>query len=224
MMTVAMSEMPEESPAPSPESSPTRPLRIGVLGSGTGSNFRALVEKKRASGLNVEFVCVGSDVAGAGILDFAQAEGLPVIAIEPGKYKASLEPEVENRLVRSLQEHGVDLVVLAGFMRIIKHALLEAYAGRIINIHPSLLPKYRGMHAWQQALLAGDTVTGCTVHYVDNGVDTGAIIAQAEVDVLPDDTAESLHARIQKAEHRLLPMVVEEISRNRQEYLGGGKD
>ncbi|MEO7932342.1 MAG: phosphoribosylglycinamide formyltransferase [Chthoniobacterales bacterium] len=203
---------------------PPRPLRIGVLGSGTGSNFRALVEKKRESGLDVEFVCVASDVAGSGILEFARAEGLPVIAIEPGKYKASLEPEVENQLVRSLQERQVELVVLAGFMRILKHGLLEAYAGRIINIHPSLLPKYRGMQAWKQALLAGETVTGCTVHYVDNGVDTGAIIAQAEVDVLPDDTAETLHARIQKAEHLLLPLVVEEISSHREEYLGAGKN
>lgn len=201
-----------------PESTAT-PLKIAVLGSGSGSNFRALVERLKKGDLAVKIVCVGCDVPGAGIGDFAKAEGFPVIEINPGKFKATLEPEFEASLVRSLREHRVELVVLAGFMRILKHDLLGAFAGRIINIHPSLLPKYRGMEAWKQALLAGESVTGCTVHYVDNGVDTGAIIAQAEVDIEKDDTPESLHARIQKAEHILLPLVIEEISRSRTEYL-----
>ncbi|HEX8372829.1 MAG TPA: phosphoribosylglycinamide formyltransferase [Chthoniobacterales bacterium] len=195
------------------------PLKIAVLGSGFGSNFRSLVEKIEAGSLPAQIVCVGCDVAGAGILEFAREKGFPTIAIEPGKYKATLEPQVESQLVSSLREYGTELVVLAGFMRILKHDLLASYAGRIINIHPSLLPKYKGMHAWKQALESGDTVTGCTVHYVDGGVDTGATIAQAEVDVQKDDTAESLHARIQKAEHLLLPMVVEEIAKRRDEFL-----
>ena len=202
----------------SPESTVT-PLTIGVLGSGSGSNFRALVERLKKGDLAAKIVCVGCDVAGAGILDFARSEGFPTIEINPGKYKSTLEPEVEASLVRSLREHGVELVVLAGFMRILKHDLLEGFAGRIINIHPSLLPKYRGMAAWKQALLAGESVTGCTVHYVDSGVDTGAIIAQAEVDVEKDDSAETLHARIQKAEHVLLPLVIEEMTRRRDEFL-----
>lgn len=202
----------------SPESTGT-PLKIAVLGSGSGSNFRALAERLKKGDLAVTIVCVGCDVSGAGIIDFAKSEGFPVIEINAGKYKYTLEPEVEAQLVRSLRQHQVELVVLAGFMRILKHDLLSAFAGRIINIHPSLLPKYRGMEAWKQALQAGESVTGCTVHYVDSGVDTGAIIAQAEVDIEKDDTPESLHARIQRAEHVLLPMVIEEISRKRSDYL-----
>lgn len=202
-----------------PTESNATPLKIAVLGSGAGSNFRALIEHMRSGGINAEIVSVASDVAGAGILDFARSEGFPVIEITPGKYKATLEPGAEDDLVRALRGRGVELVVLAGFMRILKHETLRAFAGRIINIHPSLLPKYRGMEAWKQALLAGETVTGCTVHYVDSGVDTGAIIAQAEVDVEVGDTPETLHARIQEAEHILLPMVIAEISQRRDEYL-----
>lgn len=195
------------------------PLRIAVLGSGFGSNFRSLVEKLQADAINAKIVCVASDVMGSGILDFARAQGFPTIQIEPGKYKSTLEPYIESRLAKSLQEYEVDLVVLAGFMRILKQDVLEAFAGRIINIHPSLLPKYKGLYAWKQALNSGDPVTGCTVHYVDNGVDTGAIIAQAEVDIKKDDTPETLHDRIQKAEHMLLPLVVKEISKRRTEFL-----
>ncbi len=200
------------------------PLRIAVLGSGFGSNFRVLHDKIKAGGINAEIVCVAGDIPGSGILDFARSQGLPVLQIEPGKFKATLEPHIESRLVNSMRDYRIDLVVLAGFMRILKHDFLATYAGRIINIHPSLLPKYRGMHAWKQALNSGDPVTGCTVHYVDAGVDTGAIIAQAEVDIAKEDTPESLHDRIQKAEHILLPMVVAEISQNRTEYLRAVKN
>lgn len=195
------------------------PLRVAVLGSGFGSNFRSLVEKMKLGGINAQIVCVASDVVGSGILDFARAQGFPTIQIEPGKFKSTLEPYIENRLAKSLEEYQADLVVLAGFMRILKQDVLEAFAGRIINIHPSLLPKYKGMYAWKQALNSGDTVTGCTVHYVESGIDTGAIIAQAEVDIQKDDTPETLHNRIQKAEHKLLPMVVEEMSKRRSEFL-----
>jgi phosphoribosylglycinamide formyltransferase-1 len=211
--------MPSMSSPAESDATPMEPLRIGVLGSGTGSNFRALVDRLNKGDIAARIVCVGSDVAESGILESARAEGIPTIDIAPGPYKATLEPATEANLVQSLREHGVELVVLAGFMRILKHDTLSAFAGRIINIHPSLLPKYRGMHAWKQAFLSGDTVTGCTVHYVDSGVDTGAIIAQAEVDIEMSDTPETLHARVQKAEHRLLPLVIEEISRRRSEFL-----
>jgi phosphoribosylglycinamide formyltransferase-1 len=110
-----------------------------------------------------------------------------------------------------LKNAGVELVVLAGYMRVVKSPLLEAFPRRVINIHPSLLPNFRGLEAWRQALEAGAAKTGCTVHYVDGGVDTGEILAQAEVPVLPGDTAESLHARIQVAEHQLYPEVIRQL-------------
>jgi phosphoribosylglycinamide formyltransferase-1 len=110
-----------------------------------------------------------------------------------------------------LQAAGVELVVLAGFMRVLKAPMLEAFPRRIVNLHPSLLPKFPGREAWVQALAAGETMTGCTVHYVDAGVDRGEIIAQREVPILPDDTSESLHARIQLAERQLFPAVIGEL-------------
>lgn len=195
------------------------PLRIGVLGSGAGTNFQIILDKVLAGGLNAQIVAVASDVASSGILDIARRHDVAHFFIQPGKFKATFEPYIESRLANLLLEHKVELVVLAGFMRILKHEMLSLFSGRIINIHPSLLPKYPGLYAWKQALNSGDTVTGCTVHYVDSGVDTGKIIAQAEVDILPGDTPDSLHGRIQKAEHTLLPLVLQQISEQRESYL-----
>lgn len=149
-----------------------------------------------------------SDVEGAGIIDLAREAKLPRrLAIDP-TFKTKLSPEMETEVVSQLKRVQVDLIVLAGYMRMIKTPLLEAFPKRVINIHPSLLPKFPGLEAWRQALAAGEKVTGCTVHYVDSGMDTGEIIAQAEVPVLPDDSATTLHARIQKAEHALYPEVI----------------
>ena len=184
------------------------PLKLGVLGSGKGSNFKAIAEAIAAGALNAEVRIVLSDVEEAGILDYARARGLRAEYLAPGRFRTKLEPEAEARLVRLLQEAGVELVVLAGYMRMIKAPMLEAFPNRIVNIHPSLLPRFPGLAAWKQALDAGAPVTGCTVHYVDGGMDTGPILAQAEVPVLPGDTAESLHARIQGAEHALYPAVL----------------
>jgi phosphoribosylglycinamide formyltransferase-1 len=122
-----------------------------------------------------------------------------------------LEPEIEEQLVKTLRDAGVELVVLAGFMRVLHDPMLKAFPRRIINIHPSLLPKFPGLEAWKQALVAGETVTGCTVHYVDERMDHGQILAQREVRILPNDTAESLHARIQALEHDLYPAVIAEF-------------
>jgi phosphoribosylglycinamide formyltransferase 1 len=124
-----------------------------------------------------------------------------------------LEPAVEEELVQLLRDSKVELVALAGFMRVLKTPMLKAFPRRILNIHPSLLPKFPGLEAWKQALAAGETMTGCTVHYVDEKIDHGDIIAQREVPILPDDTPETLHARIQVAERELYPAVISQFCR-----------
>ncbi|MEP6937283.1 MAG: phosphoribosylglycinamide formyltransferase [Chthoniobacterales bacterium] len=188
------------------------PLRIGILGSGKGSNGRAILEAISAGQLRAEARLIVSDVASAGILELGREFNVPSIHLPPGKFRTRLDPEQEERLVKMLLDSQVELVVLAGFMRVLKEPLLKAFPRRIINIHPSLLPKYPGVESWRQALAAGETVTGCTVHYVDPGIDTGEIIAQCEVPILPDDTPQSLHARIQIAEHALYPRVLSDLA------------
>ena len=188
-------------------------LPIGILGSGKGSNFRAIADAIARGELDADVRIVLSDVEDAGILQLARERGVRAEFIAPGRFKTKLEPESEARLVALLREAGVELVVLAGYMRMVKAPLLDAFPRRIVNIHPSLLPAFPGLEAWRQALAAGATKTGCTVHYVDAGMDTGEIIAQREVPVLPSDTPESLHARIQVAEHALYPAVLASIAK-----------
>jgi len=183
-------------------------LKIGVLGSGKGSNFRAILSEIEAGRLNAEPAIVMADVEGAGILDLARGAGIPVHGIREPRFCTKLSPEIETDVVRRLHDAGVELVVLAGYMRMVKQPLLEAFPRRVINIHPSLLPAFPGLEAWSQALAAGVKISGCTVHFVDAGMDTGEIIAQAEVPVLPGDTPALLHARIQIEEHRIYPAVV----------------
>lgn len=184
------------------------PLPVAVLGSGRGSNFQALARAVAEDALPLRFTLVGSDLAEAPILAHARALGLPTYACPPSRFKTKLEPELESALAQALLDSGARLVVLAGYMRVVKSPLLDAFPGRILNIHPSLLPAFKGLAAWKQALDAGVPETGCTVHWVDASLDGGPIIAQERVPVLPGDTAESLHARIQQAEHRLLPRVL----------------
>ena len=186
-------------------------LPIGILGSGKGSNCRAILERIRSGNLAAEARVVISDVLDAPILDIAREFSVPNTYLPPGQLRTRLEPNVENELVNILREAHVELVVLAGFMRLLHAPMLKAFPRRIINIHPSLLPKFPGLEAWKQALAAGEEVSGCTVHYVDEKIDHGEIIAQREVRVLPDDTAESLHARIQIAERELYPAVIAEF-------------
>ncbi|MGA3169596.1 MAG: phosphoribosylglycinamide formyltransferase [Chthoniobacteraceae bacterium] len=187
-------------------------LRLGVLGSGKGSNFRAIQEAILRGEVAAETRVVISDIETAGILDAARAFGVRAEYVPPGRFRTKLEPEAEEGVARLLEEEGVDLVVLAGYMRMVKEPLLGAFRGRMINIHPSLLPDFPGLEAWSQALAAGIAETGCTVHYVDSGMDTGPIIAQRRVPVLPGDTPESLHTRIQAAEHEVYPEVVAKIA------------
>src|SRR5205809_1535272 len=186
-------------------------LPIGILGSGRGSNCRAILERIRSGDLAAEARVVISDVLDAPILEIAREFSVANAYLAPGQFRTRLEPEAENGLVDMLREAGVDLVVLAGFMRVLHAPMLKAFPRRIINIHPSLLPKFPGLEAWKQALAAGETVTGCTVHYVDEKIDHGQIVAQREVAVLPNDTAESLHARIQIAEHALYSTVISKM-------------
>jgi phosphoribosylglycinamide formyltransferase-1 len=191
------------------------PLRIGVLGSGKGSNFCAIADAIDEGILCAEIRVVISDVPDAGILEHARKRSIAAHFLAPGKFRTKLEPQAEARIVEILRDADVELVALAGFMRMIKAPLLEAFPRQIINIHPSLLPQFPGLEAWTQALAAGVPSTGCTVHYVDGGMDTGEIIAQREVPVLPGDTAASLHARIQQAEHALYPQSIALIARER---------
>jgi phosphoribosylglycinamide formyltransferase-1 len=189
-------------------------LALGILGSGKGSNCRAVLEQISAGKLQAEARLIVSDVFDAGILDIGREFGVPNVYLPPGKFRTRLEPVVEMELVKLLQDAGVELVVLAGFMRVLKESMLNAFPRRIINVHPSLLPKFPGIEAWKQALAAGENVTGCSVHYVDAGIDSGEIIAQRKVPVLPGDTPESLHARIQVAERALYPEVIAKFSEN----------
>jgi len=167
-----------------------------------------LLERIRAETLCAEARVVIADVFNAGILQVAKEFGVPHAFVPPGKFRTKMEPAAEEALVQMLRDAAVELVVLAGFMRVLKEPTLSAFPHRIINIHPSLLPKFPGLEAWKQALAAGESVTGCTVHYVDAGVDSGEIILQREVPILPNDTSETLHARIQIAEHELYPEAI----------------
>src|SRR5882757_10727958 len=188
-------------------------LPIGILGSGKGSNCRTILERIRSGELAAETRLVVSDVLDAPILDMAREFVIANAYLPPGRFRTRLEPEIEEQLVQMLRDAGVELVVLAGFMRVLHEPMLKAFPRRIINIHPSLLPKFPGLEAWKQALAAGEAVTGCTVHYVDDKIDHGDIIAQRDVPILPNDSAESLHARIQVAEHELYPAVIAKLCR-----------
>ena len=194
-------------------------LPVGILGSGKGSNCRVILERIRSGDLAADARVIISDVLDAPILDIAREFSVANAYLPPGRFRTRLEPEIEETLVKMLRQAGVHLVVLAGFMRVLHAPMLNAFPRRIINIHPALLPKFPGLEAWKQALAAGETVTGCTVHFVDEKIDHGQIIAQREVPILPHDTPESLHARVQVAEHQLYPAAIAEFC---EKYAGPG--
>ena len=168
----------------------------------------------------MEIALVVSDVENAGILQRARGHQLNALFIPPGKFRTKLDEAAEQSFIAALQEAKVDWVVLAGFMRILKGAFLRAFADRVINIHPSLLPSFPGLEGWKQALDYGVKITGCTVHFVDQGIDSGAVIAQRAVPVLDTDTAVTLHARIQEAEWALYPEAVEMVALGRVRVQG----
>jgi phosphoribosylglycinamide formyltransferase-1 len=190
-------------------------MRLAVLGSGKGSNLQSLIEAVTSGRLAAQIVCVLSDVEGTYILERARRHGIPAEYVSAAPYRTKLEGEGEARYVQTLRRFGAEVIALAGFMRIVKGALLEAFGGRIVNIHPSLLPAFPGLEAWKQALAYGVKVTGCTVHFVDSGTDTGPIITQRSVPVRDGDTPESLHARIQEQEHQAYPEALQWLAEGR---------
>jgi phosphoribosylglycinamide formyltransferase-1 len=195
--------------------------RLAVLGSGKGSNFVALQEAILAGKLDAQIVLVISDLPDAIILSKAVAFGLPTATLPSSPFRTKLGPEGEVALVDLLRRHAVEWVILAGYMRVVKEPLLSAFPNRIINIHPSLLPAFKGLLAWEQALAAGVPETGCTVHFVNRDIDAGEIIAQQRVTIALNDTPESLHARIQLAEHELYPAALAKVLRTAGPADGG---
>ena len=196
-------------------------IRLGVLGSGHGTNFEEIA-KKIASGKirNAEIAVVISDVKDAPILEKAEKMGLRSLYLPADDFKTKLEGPQEEAYIRTLKEHGVDYVILAGFMRMIKKGLLDAFPMKVVNIHPALLPAFPGLESWKQALSYGAKLAGCTIHFVDAGMDSGPIIAQAAVPVLDGDTPSSLHARIQEQEHIWFPKVIDWLANKRVRVEG----
>ena len=195
-------------------------FRLGVLGSGKGSNFAAIADACAAGQIPAEIAIVLSDVEGAGILQHARDRKLPAEFIAPGKFRTKLDEDAERAYIARLQSAEVDLVVLGGFMRILKGDFLRAFPQRVVNIHPSLLPAFPGLEAWKQALDHGVKFAGCTVHFVDQGIDSGPIIAQETVPVLDGDTAGTLHERIQQAERRVYPRAMAGLARGEIQING----
>ena len=191
--------------------------RVGVLISGRGSNLQALIDAQRAGTLGGAIAVVVSNVDGVPGLDRARAAGIPALCCPQ---KGRSREDHDRALVALLQEHGADLVCLAGYMRILSPVFLEAFPGRILNVHPSLLPAFPGRDAQRQAWEHGVKVSGATVHMVEEGLDSGPILAQEAVAVADDDTVERLSARILEAEHRLYPRAVRLMLEGRYEREG----
>ncbi|MEW9623987.1 phosphoribosylglycinamide formyltransferase [Rhodanobacter geophilus] len=196
----------------------TPPLRIAVLASGRGSNLAALIAARDAGKLPVEFVLVGSDKASAGALRLAEDAGIPTLALNPKSFPD--RPAFDRELFARLAASGAELLVLAGFMRVIDAAVVAEWEGRAINIHPSLLPKYPGLHTHRRCLEAGDAEHGASVHYVTAELDGGPVVAQARIPVGASDTEATLAERLLAEEHRLLPAVVGAIASGRLRWNG----
>lgn len=188
-------------------------MRVVLLGSGRGSNAEAILTAEREGRLGrARVVAIFCDQPGAGMLELGPRFGVPAQFLDPAPFKTKLEGPAEERYIAAIRAAGADLVVLAGFMRVLKPGFLTAFAGRIINLHPSLLPSFPGLDAIGQAFRHGVKITGCTVHEVTAAVDGGRILDQEAVRIEADDTPESLAARLHAAEHRLLPAVIARLS------------
>lgn len=194
------------------------PVRLGVLASGRGSNLQAILDAAGRPDFPARVAVVVSDTERAQALDRAREHGVPAVWLSPKDFGDRAAYDAGLR--RVLDEHRVGLVCLAGFMRILTPEFVRAYAGRVLNIHPALLPAFPGLHAQRQALEYGVRVAGATVHFVDEGIDTGPIVLQASVPVHPDDTEESLSARILVEEHRLYPEAIRLFAEGRLQIAG----
>jgi phosphoribosylglycinamide formyltransferase-1 len=181
---------------------------LGVLGSGSGSNMQAILDAIDSGTLDARISIVLSDNPEAYILERARQRGIETGVIDCRGFKTKFPEESQIETAEKLIAAGVEIVCLAGFLRLVKRPLLDAFPNRILNIHPSLLPAFPGLESWKQALDAGASEAGCTVHFVDEGMDTGPIVLQEAVTILAGDTAETLHARIQVLEHRLYPEAI----------------
>ena len=191
-------------------------MRVVILGSGRGSNAEAILQAQQAGKLGrARVVQLIADKPDAGILALGPRFGVPAAFVDPAPFKTKLEGEGEDRFIAAIRAAEADLVVLAGFMRVLKPKFLEAFAGKIINLHPSLLPSFPGLDGIGQAFRRGVKVTGCTVHYVTLEVDGGPILDQAVVRIEAGDSMESLAAKVHAAEHALLPGVIAELSLNK---------
>ncbi len=188
-------------------------MNIVLLGSGTGSNAKAILEKQTQGLLGKARVTgIITDNPTARILTLGDSYHVPAIHIPSGPFKTKLTPEVEQTYVDHIRAWSADLVVLAGFMRVVKETLLNAFPGKIINLHPSLLPKYPGLHSVQRAFDAGEKECGCTVHYVNAVIDGGDIISQSRVRIEKEDTFTTLMEKVHAAEHTLLPEAIRKLS------------
>lgn len=196
----------------------TNKLRLGVLASGGGTNLQSIIDQCGQHLIDAEIVLVMSNNPDAGALERARENDLPYLCINHRDY--SDRQSFDRAVVSALQEVGVELVVLAGFMRLISQVFLDAFPQRVINIHPSLLPAFPGLHVQQKAIEYGARLSGCTVHFVDGGVDTGPIIIQAVVPVFADDSEETLAARILQQEHKIYPYAIQLIAENRVQIDG----
>ena len=189
-------------------------MNVAVLASGGGTNLQSLIDSARRGELGpARLVVVGVNVPDCRALARAQSAGLPVFVVDHRAF--TTRDDFDRALEAALALHKVDLVVLAGFMRLLGAAFLARYQGRVINIHPALLPAFAGLHGQRQAFAYGVKVSGCTVHFVDSGVDSGPVIAQTAVPVLDDDDEPTLSARILAEEHRLLPAAVRALAEGR---------
>ena len=195
-------------------------LKLAIIGSGSGTNCQAIIDAVEAGTLDAEIKCVLSDVADATILERARQHGIPAIWFDCAPFKTKLDGEAEQKVLQILEQHDVNFIALAGFMRIVKNGLLNAYSGRIINIHPSLLPSFPGLDGGKQAFDYGVKFTGCTVHFVDAGVDSGAIINQKCVAIEDSDTLESLMKKIHAQEHIAYPEALQWIAEDRMHFAG----
>lgn len=192
-------------------------LRLGILASGGGTNLQSIIDQCDQGLLDADICLVISNNPGAGALERATQAGIKTACVDHRNFES--REEFDQAVITTLNNAGVELVVLAGFMRIISAPFLQAFPQKIINIHPSLLPSFPGLHVQQKALDYGAKVSGCTVHFVDDGVDTGPIIIQAVVPIHPDDSEESLAARILEQEHKIYPQAIQWIAEGRVKII-----